>query len=1454
MKTMRVDKSKCSVELCTHMHNCLHRVPATEPLRSEWIHFIFRGNLPFHVGKTLFVCSNHFEVECFCNFRQYSEGFSQRLRLKEGAVPTIYTNDYYRSTVTDTMEMDQMEAASSYMVKSTEACDEPEEVKTEDIKLEVQNSPVLEENSSTSETDDSKLQDEPISGNLAATSSYALDELMDIGTVDQEEQEAQIKMEDNTMDTNVSQSPDLSNTGSSSPATLVNGSKEKPAPSIESDSSSPAVIQVKDEPLDEEYDRAMTSTAAVKDEEEPQKNDLQIGAVFSVPPEKPVQPPAAAHMSCSRCKKSLVKGQTAFQRKGSPSVYCSTSCLTANLKKSERTCHQCRSVISRSQEVIVCPDALGEVKNFCCQNCLYAFKRQTKPLPSTSTETLCSMCSRYAPSKHEVTLCGIQHKLCSDDCFQKFRTTNKLTMAGCVQCGSFFSAKPLLLILSDGNRTLCNQDCLTKYKAKNLSTPFCTMCRSHRLMSEMVDNTNPDNSVNLFCSTSCIMAYKVQTVSTSGVRLSCDTCMKITVPSYHLAMSDTSIRNFCSLPCVLAFQEKFKKQPTLSNVFTKLPAAGTIPQVTIAPQPTSSVSAPPLPKNLFCRQCDSKVITKPEVLQMEDKLIFFCNQNCLLNFKTSNFLFNVCDYCKVEKVTREVKRIMSKNCNFCSDGCKLLYRHDLTKSWGKHCHSCSFCHCVSKKVLSAHYGTAVEEFCSDECRSKYTMLFCHVAKCDFCSRKGKLKQNLPLLGDTKHFCDLICLLRFCIKTTQDQGLLKLKAATPVIANVMSLASSTAQTKEKREKEPVPVSTSEIKSPITTRTTSTTTTKPSPPPAKILKNKALLCKPLVQNKGVSCKTQTTDTGMQTDKSTPDVLILPVPVPVYVPVPMGMYSQCTPHPLGLPFPLPVPMFLPVAMNNAEKIMQTIQQIKEKIPSDPFEAELILMAEMVAEDTEEKPKEKPAEKQSSRTDAPVIEDCNSMYSGSDLDNYELTSFLNTWEDTEAGHRTPGRPFVNEKLTPLIDIPVGTPNVQYNDNRTYSPPPMDLEADQTIESLEALSHLREAAARAPSPPARHPRKAREKRRVRISSVLFRIVTSKIIFTCFFLKGRKPKRPKTPEPEVPSAPNDNALAQKLKSEYGLDAWKHWVQWRRNQTDLQKLRIGSRPFELREDVLQCTTAELSLCLCFFISEIKRPNGEPYSPDSLYYLCLGIQKHLFDNGRVENIFMDRFYGRFSSEFTKLLEDFKPIVTSSGYIHSRVEESFLWECKQLGAYSPIVLLNTLLFFCCKHFNFRTVEQHRQLSFAHVMRCTKTDPSNNKTTFLRFYPPVPLPSPSPSPTDPDAPAAKKRKEDPIEEVLEMPENIENPLRCPVRLYEFYLSKCSESVKQRTNLFYLHPERCCVPNSPLWFSSTPLDDDTMASMLVRILSMRELHPKFNSNQGNDELEQDPDDKPYVPEEEESD
>ncbi|XP_035038448.2 LOW QUALITY PROTEIN: zinc finger MYM-type protein 4 [Hippoglossus stenolepis] len=1373
---------------------------------------------------------------------------------------------------------------------------------------------------------DTQQENEPHGCKPRASTTDDLDEMMDIGTVDQVEQEAQMKVEeqqnsptdegnrcppgtssevtmeeetdvkptiltpppadDQAEDVKVAldriqsssspSSPTTASTGreSSSPKAVMNGMKvfNPSLPRIDPERSqadpsspSPPLVKVKDEPVDEEYDQALVSsafTASVKDEPNTAKEDLRIGCVFSVSPAAetqtlPTAQPSSSHMLCFNCKKSLIKGQTAFQRKGSTSLFCSTACLTTSLpavKGATKICYNCQKVIIRPQDVILAPDAKGVMKEFCSQNCLTSFNYKKNPSSfrkhdfakttpqAVGPQSLCSMCTRYCISKHEVILSGAVHKICSDACFNRFRSVNNLSMAGCGNCGSFCHSKPLMLKMEDGNKTLCNSECLAKYKEKTKVTQPCMMCQTTRLLAETIDNKNDDDSVNLFCSSSCLMAFKVKTVSASGARLNCDSCGKNSVPAYHLAMSDTSIRNFCRLQCVMAFQEKFKKSHKHMNVFTKLPIESTQIQPVTPPQPQQFFSN--VPPNLDCAQCARNITFKPEVIQIKDKLVFLCSVDCSQEFKRVNYVTSLCEYCKIEKITRDAKTIDNKDCYFCSDGCKLLFRHDLSKNWGKHCNSCVYCHCVSKKVVTAQYGGSTEEFCSEECRFKYTMLFCHVAKCDTCGCKGKLKQSLPLLGEVKHFCDQTCLLKFCSHKVATQGevLKGTGEATPIIANVISLADPPTGKPDDSDRTAAQQSTvSQTQSKNSGHiSVQTEVVKPPPPPPaaapKILKNKALLCRPLVQNKGVSCKAQTADVESQTDVAFPEVMILPVPVPVFVPVPMNMYSQFAPKPVCLPLPLPVPMFLPVTMDSAQRIIETIQEIKAKIPSDPFEAELILMAEMVAEQDEnnkpERPKAKVVEKRTERQDAP--DDHTSNFSD-DLDTEELTSFLNNWEDasSDPGLRSPSRSYTQEKLNPMVEVPAGMPSEPYSEPPPPAPPPMDVEADFTVETLERMSRLREKGPPAPSPPPatsrrRRPgqRKARDKR------------------------GRKSQRSKAAAAANQKGSSNKDLPlelPKLNSEYGLDAWKRWIQWRQTQPNVEKPRIGSRPIELKEDLLRCTTAELSYGLCCFITEVKRPNGEQYSPDSIFYLCLGIQQYLFENSRVENIFMDRFYNKFSTEFTTMLRAFKPPVTATGYIHSRVEEEYLWDCKQLGAYSPIVLLNTLLFFCCKYFGFAAVEQHRQLSFAHVMRCTKTNLDNTKTIFLRFYPPISINEAEP---DPEVPSKKRKEDEAKEEILEMVENTENPLRCPVRLYEFYLSKCSESVKQRTNLFYLLPERCCVPNSPLWFSSSALDDTTMEAMLTRILTVRELH--LNKSKEGEAEKNTPKDPPFIPEEEE--
>lgn len=59
---------------------------------------------------------------------------------------------------------------------------------------------------------------------------------------------------------------------------------------------------------------------------------------------------------------------------------------------------------------------------------------------------------------------GAVHKMCSDACFNRFRTVNNLSMAGCACCGSYCVNKPIMLKMDDSSKTLCDTECLLKYK------------------------------------------------------------------------------------------------------------------------------------------------------------------------------------------------------------------------------------------------------------------------------------------------------------------------------------------------------------------------------------------------------------------------------------------------------------------------------------------------------------------------------------------------------------------------------------------------------------------------------------------------------------------------------------------------------------------------------------------------------------------------------------------------------------------------------------------------------------------------------------------------------------------------------------------------------------------------------------------------------------------------------
>lgn len=50
-------------------------------------------------------------------------------------------------------------------------------------------------------------------------------------------------------------------------------------------------------------------------------------------------------------------------------------------------------------------------------------------------------------------------------------------------------------------------------------------------------------------------------------------------------------------------------------------------------------------------------------------------------------------------------------------------------------------------------------------------------------------------------------------------------------------------------------------------------------------------------------------------------------------------------------------------------------------------------------------------------------------------------------------------------------------------------------------------------------------------------------------------------------------------------------------------------------------------------------------------------------------------------------------------------------------------------------------------------------------------------------------------------------------------------ESVKTRNDVFYLQPERSCVPDSPVWYSTQALSQDALQRMLHRVKMVKEIN-----------------------------
>ncbi|XP_025986741.2 zinc finger MYM-type protein 3 isoform X2 [Solenopsis invicta] len=991
----------------------------------------------------------------------------------------------------------------------------------------------------------------------------------------------------------------------------------------------------------------------------------------------------------------------------------------------------------------------------CSKTCKALYKaanNKTIEIPSEGTnsnqEKRCAACLLIIEANDERNLSWETMEFCNEECLGKFQ---RKYGSFCKNCNGVVQAVSLgkyCVRFGCDVRQFCCSTCLEEFK-KGLKV--CSYCQKDISFSTdgFLAPVGEKGQFKDFCTQDCMEKYsKLNSLEPPTTeKKPCSVCKEEKVVHCEVQIYNSSPVAICSEPCFAAF--KFVKQ--------------------VKPEQCST-----------CKKFFELPNKQHFIVFYENEPHTFCNKTCLNIFIITNRKIVPCNWCKVKKynfdmIKKELKT--GQVLMMCSLNCLTLYQVSINAVSAKRI-NCDLC----KEYSLAHYhltmsDATIRNFCSYNCvmnfQAQYTKSPITIPSSDDPVPTGLPKKTTLPQRSTNQ-----------IIPNEIQS----KKTLPIISSVTSLATiGNGQASPTTQQNNIVMAANANQTAQMVYKQQVIIRPPSP--VKV-HNKTTQCKPIVHTKGVSVRPHPCTKSTQTEEKVQQVVV-PIPVPIYVPFPMHMYSMPFPVPMPFPLPIPVPLFIPTTRNSAKGIMKDIKKIQEKIPADPYEAELLMMAEMVAT-------EKKADSDSDSVDDREDDTADQDNLHSDGFSPEAVDSSNTFGDDMLQMAL--KMATEELDEPAVDLEAAlTPNTI---TATQAPPQPENTLDNDVQSERLMVSSRGRKRVLPYKPRSTP----TKRMRRVSGT-----------------NDMPLMP-PPEPQPPPQPRIMEPMEKpdanmaLKYTFGVNAWRQWVVGK--NAELEKQITPMRKIKLfKTDLLQLTADELNYSLCLFVKEVRKPNGAEYAPDTIYYLCLGIQQYLFENNRIDNIFTDSYYEKFTDCLNEVAKKFSVLYNEAQYIVTRVEEEHLWECKQLGAHSPHVLLSTLMFFNTKHFNLVTVEEHMQLSFSHIMKHWKRNPAaqptavtgkvpGSRNVLLRFYPP-------------QSALANSRKK----KVYEQQENEENPLRCPVKLYEFYLSKCPESVKTRNDVFYLLPERSCVPDSPVWYSTSPLAKEQLVKMLYRIKMVKEIN-----------------------------
>ena len=265
-------------------------------------------------------------------------------------------------------------------------------------------------------------------------------------------------------------------------------------------------------------------------------------------------------------------------------------------------------------------------------------------------------------------------------------------------------------------------------------------------------------------------------------------------------------------------------------------------------------------------------------------------------------------------------------------------------------------------------------------------------------------------------------------------------------------------------------------------------------------------------------------------------------------------------------------------------------------------------------------------------------------------------------------------------------------------------------------------------------------------------------------------------------------------TKYCLGIWDEWTAARQEHTATYIPPMATM-----------SAAELSSWLTRFILEARKKNGDPYPPNTLYHIVMGLVRHLRWSGRNIDVLKDKEFANFraslDAEMKRLQSTGLGSTKRQAEVISVQEEDILWQQGLLSDSSPQVLLDAMVFYCGMYFALRSDKEHRQLR--HDPCQIEVVEDAGQRAYLKYTEDI-------SKNNPGGLKGQKLKA----KVVIHHANTSCPERCFVRLFKMYKQLCPPDAPQHA--FSLQPSR--TPTSKCWYTNRPLGHTTLGKTVTRL------------------------------------